>query len=202
MVCRSAITIFPQRTDGKHDFRIWNPQVFALPLKFCLFRVVWKCFLDFQLISYAGYLNSDGTFTGDPANVEITDVNKCRWVKGFFLFMMFILCLSGLSEIRLENTTNRLRHPASRSLSQRTWVTWWKLFHNLLLTFFSLTVLKCLNTLPTWYWRCRWCIHSNYSFLSQLTFFRNWKHFTLFSFCTRFKWFVEMNLKWYAVPGE
>lgn len=24
---RSAITIFPQRTDGKHDFRIWNAQV-------------------------------------------------------------------------------------------------------------------------------------------------------------------------------
>lgn len=27
LICRSAITIFPQRTDGKHDFRIWNPQV-------------------------------------------------------------------------------------------------------------------------------------------------------------------------------
>lgn len=33
-----------------------------------------KCFFFFQLISYAGYQNSDGTFTGDPMNVEITDV--------------------------------------------------------------------------------------------------------------------------------
>ncbi|MEQ2215117.1 hypothetical protein XENOCAPTIV_027752, partial [Xenoophorus captivus] len=23
----SAITIFPQRTDGKHDFRVWNSQL-------------------------------------------------------------------------------------------------------------------------------------------------------------------------------
>lgn len=27
LLSRSAITIFPQRSDGKHDFRIWNPQV-------------------------------------------------------------------------------------------------------------------------------------------------------------------------------
>jgi len=51
---RSAITIFPQRTDGKHDYRIWNP----------------------QLLSYAGYRNPDGTIQGDPANVEITEVRK------------------------------------------------------------------------------------------------------------------------------
>lgn len=49
---RSAITIFPQRTDGKHDFKIWNP----------------------QLISYAGYKNPDGTMIGDPLNVEFTEV--------------------------------------------------------------------------------------------------------------------------------
>lgn len=57
---RSAITIFPQRTDGKHDFRIWNP----------------------QLISYAGYQESDGTVIGDPLNVEFTEVttksNLCK----------------------------------------------------------------------------------------------------------------------------
>ncbi|XP_050084413.1 nitric oxide synthase isoform X1 [Anopheles aquasalis] len=48
---RSAITIFPQRTDGKHDYRIWNQQI----------------------ISYAGYKNADGKIIGDPANVEFTD---------------------------------------------------------------------------------------------------------------------------------
>ena len=59
LILRSAITIFPQRSDGKHDFRIWNP----------------------QLISYAGYLNSDGSVTGDPLNTEITDVSlKCMKV--------------------------------------------------------------------------------------------------------------------------
>jgi hypothetical protein len=51
-VDRSAITIFPQRTDGKHDFRIWNPQI----------------------ISYAGYRLPDGTIQGDPANADFTEV--------------------------------------------------------------------------------------------------------------------------------
>ena len=49
---RSAITIFPQRTDGKHDFRVWNSQI----------------------ISYAGYKNPDGSITGDPLTVEFTEV--------------------------------------------------------------------------------------------------------------------------------
>ncbi|XP_062705352.1 nitric oxide synthase isoform X1 [Aedes albopictus] len=48
---RSAITIFPQRTDGTHDYRIWNA----------------------QLISYAGYKGQDGKIVGDPMNVEFTD---------------------------------------------------------------------------------------------------------------------------------
>uniref|UniRef100_A0A8B9U8Y2 Nitric oxide synthase n=1 Tax=Anas zonorhyncha TaxID=75864 RepID=A0A8B9U8Y2_9AVES len=47
---RSAITIFPQRTDGKHDFRVWNS----------------------QLIRYAGYQMPDGSVLGDPASVEFT----------------------------------------------------------------------------------------------------------------------------------
>jgi len=51
-IFRSAITIFPQRTDGKHDYRVWNQ----------------------QLINYAGYKNPDGTILGDPANVEFTEV--------------------------------------------------------------------------------------------------------------------------------
>ncbi|CAN9512952.1 unnamed protein product [Ophioblennius macclurei] len=49
---RSAITIFPQRTDGKHDFRVWNS----------------------QLIRYAGYKQPDGQILGDPANVEFTEI--------------------------------------------------------------------------------------------------------------------------------
>ncbi|NP_001166455.1 nitric oxide synthase, inducible [Cavia porcellus] len=49
---RSAITVFPQRTDGKHDFRVWNA----------------------QLIRYAGYQMPDGTIQGDPANLEFTQL--------------------------------------------------------------------------------------------------------------------------------
>uniref|UniRef100_A0A667ZH76 Nitric oxide synthase 1 n=1 Tax=Myripristis murdjan TaxID=586833 RepID=A0A667ZH76_9TELE len=49
---RSAITIFPQTTDGKHDFRVWNS----------------------QLIRYAGYKQPDGQILGDPANVEFTEI--------------------------------------------------------------------------------------------------------------------------------
>lgn len=49
---RSAITIFPQRTDAKHDFRVWNS----------------------QLIRYAGYKQPDGKILGDPANVEFTEI--------------------------------------------------------------------------------------------------------------------------------
>ncbi|XP_044753719.1 nitric oxide synthase, salivary gland isoform X3 [Coccinella septempunctata] len=49
---RSAITIFPQRTDGKHDFRVWNAQLFG----------------------YAGYKQPDGSILGDPMNVEFTEV--------------------------------------------------------------------------------------------------------------------------------
>ena len=49
---RSAITIFPQRIDSKHDFRVWNA----------------------QLIRYAGYKQPDGSILGDPANVEFTEV--------------------------------------------------------------------------------------------------------------------------------
>uniref|UniRef100_H0WZD7 Nitric oxide synthase n=1 Tax=Otolemur garnettii TaxID=30611 RepID=H0WZD7_OTOGA len=49
---RSTITVFPQRRDGKHDFRVWNA----------------------QLIRYAGYEMPDGSIRGDPANVEFTQL--------------------------------------------------------------------------------------------------------------------------------
>ncbi|RXG71015.1 Nitric oxide synthase, salivary gland [Armadillidium vulgare] len=57
---RSAITIFPQRTDGKHDFRVWNS----------------------QLLGYAAYKNPDGTITGDPINAEFTEVCQNLGWKG------------------------------------------------------------------------------------------------------------------------
>ena len=49
---RSTITIFPPRREGQPDFRIWNS----------------------QLISFAGYRDSDGSVTGDAANVDFTEV--------------------------------------------------------------------------------------------------------------------------------
>ncbi|KAG8450726.1 hypothetical protein GDO86_003122 [Hymenochirus boettgeri] len=49
---RSAITVFPQRTDGKHDFRVWNS----------------------QLVRYAGFQMPDGSIVGDPASVEFTEL--------------------------------------------------------------------------------------------------------------------------------
>nr|AAX85386.1 inducible nitric oxide synthase form A [Carassius auratus] len=49
---RSAITVFPQRTDGQHDFRVWNS----------------------QLIRCAGYKMTDGTIIGDPASVDFTEI--------------------------------------------------------------------------------------------------------------------------------
>uniref|UniRef100_UPI00398EFA45 nitric oxide synthase, inducible-like n=1 Tax=Pristiophorus japonicus TaxID=55135 RepID=UPI00398EFA45 len=49
---RSTITVFPQRTDGKHDFRIWNS----------------------QMIRYAGYQLPDGSIIGDPAGIAFTQV--------------------------------------------------------------------------------------------------------------------------------
>ncbi|KAG7307096.1 hypothetical protein JYU34_007233 [Plutella xylostella] len=49
---RSAITVFPQRTDCSHDYRIWNS----------------------QLISYAGYRQPDGSVLGDPMHCEFTEL--------------------------------------------------------------------------------------------------------------------------------
>ncbi|XP_066546931.1 nitric oxide synthase 3 isoform X2 [Amia ocellicauda] len=49
---RSAITVFPQRSQGHGDFRVWNP----------------------QLIRYAGYRQPDGSIIGDPSNVELTEL--------------------------------------------------------------------------------------------------------------------------------
>lgn len=71
--CRSAITIFPQRTDGKHDYRVWNS----------------------QLIRYAGYKQPDGGILGDPANVEFTEVKQRRPDNPLFLTTvgLFVVCV-------------------------------------------------------------------------------------------------------------
>ncbi|XP_017771545.1 PREDICTED: nitric oxide synthase, salivary gland [Nicrophorus vespilloides] len=70
---RSAITIFPQRTDGKHDYRVWNP----------------------QLINYAGYKQADGSVIGDPQNVEFTEVcMKLGWRGAGSKFDILPLVLS------------------------------------------------------------------------------------------------------------
>ena len=52
--------MFPQRTLGRGDFRIWNS----------------------QLVRYAGYRQQDGSVRGDPANVEITEVGTGRQGRG------------------------------------------------------------------------------------------------------------------------
>ncbi|XP_038050616.1 nitric oxide synthase, brain-like isoform X2 [Patiria miniata] len=57
---RSAITVFPQRTDGQHDFRVWN----------------------ILLIKYAGYQQPDGSVIGDPASVEFTKICERLGWKG------------------------------------------------------------------------------------------------------------------------
>uniref|UniRef100_A0A4W6EAA9 Nitric oxide synthase n=1 Tax=Lates calcarifer TaxID=8187 RepID=A0A4W6EAA9_LATCA len=72
----SAITIFPQRTDGKHDFRVWNT----------------------QLIRYAGYKQPDGQIIGDPANVEFTEIcMQLGWKapKGRFDVLPLLLQANG-----------------------------------------------------------------------------------------------------------
>ncbi|XP_053726620.1 nitric oxide synthase, brain [Synchiropus splendidus] len=73
---RSAITIFPARTDGKHDFRVWNS----------------------QLIRYAGYKQPDGEILGDPANVELTEIcMQLGWKapKGRFDVLPLLLQANG-----------------------------------------------------------------------------------------------------------
>ncbi|XP_078600036.1 nitric oxide synthase 1-like isoform X2 [Branchiostoma floridae x Branchiostoma japonicum] len=57
---RSAITIFPARTDGKHDFKVWNS----------------------QFVRYAGYKQPDGSIVGDPASVEFTEICQSLGWKG------------------------------------------------------------------------------------------------------------------------
>uniref|UniRef100_A0A8C5LQZ2 Nitric oxide synthase n=1 Tax=Leptobrachium leishanense TaxID=445787 RepID=A0A8C5LQZ2_9ANUR len=94
---RSAITIFPQRTDGKHDFRIWNAQI----------------------IRYAGYKQPDGSVLGDPANVELTEIciqQGWKAPRGRFDVLPLVLQADGndpeLFEIPPEMIMEvQIRHP-------------------------------------------------------------------------------------------
>lgn len=111
---RSAITIFPQRTDGRHDYRIWNA----------------------QLISYAGYRLPDGRVVGDPVNVEFTEV----WVLSFieqwltmeifckekkdwnlFIFLFFLNTFLGVHKTRLERKGYWMGYITIGCVSERAW---------------------------------------------------------------------------------
>ncbi|XP_041104067.1 nitric oxide synthase, endothelial-like [Polyodon spathula] len=74
---RSAITIFPQRSEGLTDFRIWNP----------------------QLNRYAGYSQPDGSVIGDPANVELTELCiEMGWKPRYGRFDILPLILQARDE--------------------------------------------------------------------------------------------------------
>nr|XP_017206470.1 nitric oxide synthase, inducible isoform X1 [Danio rerio] len=74
---RSAITVFPQRADGQHDFRVWNS----------------------QLIRYAGYKMIDGTLLGDPASVDFTEICiQLGWTPKYGLFDVLPLVLQANGE--------------------------------------------------------------------------------------------------------
>ncbi|XP_051848310.1 nitric oxide synthase, inducible isoform X1 [Antechinus flavipes] len=69
---RSAITLFPQRSDGKHDFRVWNA----------------------QLLRYAGYQMPDGSIVGDAASTEFTQLCiDLGWVPKYGRFDILPLVL-------------------------------------------------------------------------------------------------------------
>lgn len=107
--CRSAITIFPQKTDGKHDYRVWNT----------------------QLIRYAGYKQPDGKILGDPANVEFTEVHKMncifksvRWSWKKSLWQKHCICCFWSLDLHaagMESSKGPLWRPAPPSASQRKW---------------------------------------------------------------------------------
>ncbi|KAL0973341.1 hypothetical protein UPYG_G00202200, partial [Umbra pygmaea] len=69
---RSVITVFPQKQDDRHDFRVWNS----------------------QLIKYAGYQLPDGSIQGDPSSVEFTKIcMQLGWTPHYGLFDVLPLVL-------------------------------------------------------------------------------------------------------------
>ncbi|XP_052074067.1 nitric oxide synthase, inducible-like [Mytilus californianus] len=100
---RSAITIFKQRTDVKHDFRVWNS----------------------QLIMYAGYRQSDGSIIGDPLNVDFTSVCiEMGWIgrNGLFDVLPLVLQANGCDPEWFEIPSHlimevHITHPTHPSLA-------------------------------------------------------------------------------------
>lgn len=120
---RSAITIFPQRTDGKHDFRVWNS----------------------QLIRYAGYKQPDGQITGDPANVEFTEVRK----ESFIIF--------SVNEAKLQtasSTAHLLRLSTRSACSSGGKPRKVVLTSSLCCCKPTGTTRSCSRSQKTWSWRC------------------------------------------------
>lgn len=73
---RSAITIFPQRCEGKGDFRVWNS----------------------QFIHYAGFVQPDGSVLGDGGTVEFTQLcESLGWQpnRGRFTVLPLVLQVPG-----------------------------------------------------------------------------------------------------------
>ncbi|TRY71240.1 hypothetical protein DNTS_014985, partial [Danionella cerebrum] len=74
---RSAITVFPQRTEEQREYRVWNS----------------------QLIQYAGYKMMDGTIKGDPANVNFTEICiQLGWTPKYGQFDVLPLVLQANGE--------------------------------------------------------------------------------------------------------
>lgn len=63
---QSAITVFRQRINGMHDFRIWNS----------------------QLINYAGYQLSESETIGDKSQIEFT-----RVISYNFINLIILICI-------------------------------------------------------------------------------------------------------------
>jgi nitric-oxide synthase len=97
-LCRSAITVFPPRKEGRKDFRVWNQ----------------------QLISYAGYKNEDGSFTGDSVHSEFTQVSKLRLFSHFRKLNHYkTLFPPDLPQARMEQSKNSVGYPSSNHFCWR-----------------------------------------------------------------------------------
>merc|ERR1719348_219613 len=100
---RPAITVFREREEGKVDLRVWN----------------------YQVLSYAGYRQEDGSVIGDPINVEFTEFcQKLGWKGNEEMFDFLPLVLSGddgrpvLFELpeRLHHSV-KINHPTIPAIS-------------------------------------------------------------------------------------
>lgn len=70
---KSMITVFPQRIPGRDDFRLWNGKRMISVASAISNHIFVR--LSAQLISFAGYLQPDGSVIGDPSKVQFTRVS-------------------------------------------------------------------------------------------------------------------------------